>query len=87
MLSLGAGVLVVVVVAVSTHDPTCEQSLAARGVGATSSWRRFGGGGGGGRPVVVTWLLAPTIHPASSHSQRWGWVLAGCLSLTGCGGG
>jgi hypothetical protein len=27
------------------------------------------------RPVVVTWPLAPTIHPASSGSQRWWRVL------------
>jgi len=26
---------------------------------------------------VVTWPVAPTIHPASSGLQQWGWVLAG----------
>ena len=46
------------------------------------SWRRFGGGGHRLRPVVVTWPLAPTIHPASSRSQRWGHVLG--LSLGPC---
>jgi hypothetical protein len=64
---------VVIDVAVSARDPTCEQLLAAGGAGAMLSWRRFGGGGGG-RPVVVIWPLAPTIHPASSRSQWWGWV-------------
>ena len=77
---------IVIVVAVSTCDPTCEQLLTARGAGATSSWRCFGGGHCC-CPVVVTWLLASTIHPASSRSQQWGWVLAGCLSLMGCRGG
>jgi hypothetical protein len=64
---------VVVDVAVSTRDPTCEQLLAAGGrvLGCLGV---VGGGRGGGRPVVVTWPLAPTIHPASRHSQRWGWV-------------
>jgi hypothetical protein len=33
---------------------------------------------------VVTWLVAPTIHPASSGSQQWGWVLGGHSFVAWC---
>jgi hypothetical protein len=34
-------------------------------------------------PLVVTWPLAPVIHPVSSGSQGWGRVL-GCRCCCGC---
>jgi len=69
---------------VHTHKPPYEQLVVGMVVGGKSSL-----GGGGGHPVVVMWLLAPTIHPASSGLQRWGGCFPGCVGLwllMGCGG-
>jgi hypothetical protein len=42
---------------------------------------------GAGARCCRHWLLAPTIHPASSGSQGWGRVLGRPLSLWGAGAG
>jgi hypothetical protein len=68
-------------VAVSTHNPPCEQWLTRLGPGAGLSfvaWCSFVPPS----PALpcrscwlVMWPLAPAIHPASSGLQAWGWVL------------
>jgi len=61
------------VMAISTHDPPCEQWLAGLGTGA-GSFRRYEVGVG----VLLLQsrlTLAPTTHPASRGSQQWWWVV------------
>jgi len=73
-------------VMVHTHKPPCKQLLVGVAAGGKLS---LGGGGGGGGPVMVMWLLAPTIHPMSSGLQQWGGCFPGCIELwllMGCGG-
>jgi hypothetical protein len=66
-------------VAVSTYDPPHEQWLAGLGVGAGLSFVHafLPSLPSPPLPVIVTWLLAPTIHPVSSGLQGWGgcWVV------------
>jgi hypothetical protein len=61
--------------AVSTHDPTLRAVARSSGCGCSvgSSSSCVAEDAGGVVPLLQR-PLEPTIHPASSGSQRWLWV-------------
>ena len=56
---------------VHTRKPPYKQLLVGMVAGGMSS---LGAGVIIMPPLSLMWPLAPTIHPASSRLQQWGWV-------------
>ena len=65
---------------ISPRLPSCKQSLTVveMGAGVVVAVSPFCGSSGASQGCHS---VAPAFHPASSHSQRWRWVLGSCCCV------